>query len=201
MLSDIKQRPAKILYLTGDKNRDTLTNLLTEGRISLHALQVYETVGSPRFEEQLACVLDDPPQGKLDFRNAWLKVIHWSILFTRSEHVPPHWWIVYFAPSAAAFVTPILQKYFDFEKNLCSTPSLSSDFSDAPTSTIDRTKYAERIISTVTTKNSRRPKVAAIGPTTNAFLLDNLGIRVHAMAHKPTPEEILAVIETEDRTT
>ena len=72
MLSDIKERPVKLLYLTGDKNRDTLTNLLTDGGITLEALQVYETVGSPRFEEQLVRVLDDPPKGKPNFRNSWL---------------------------------------------------------------------------------------------------------------------------------
>jgi uroporphyrinogen-III synthase len=70
MLSDIKERPAKLLYLTGDKNRDTLPNILTEGGITLEALQVYETVGSPRFEEQLLCVLDDAAKGKPDFRTS-----------------------------------------------------------------------------------------------------------------------------------
>lgn len=67
MLSDIKEKPVKLLYLTGDKNRDTLTNLLTEGGITLEALQVYETVGSPQFEERLVRVLDDPPKGKPNF--------------------------------------------------------------------------------------------------------------------------------------
>ncbi|KIM41981.1 hypothetical protein M413DRAFT_445170 [Hebeloma cylindrosporum] len=170
MLSDIKERPAKILYLTGDKNRDTLTNLLTEGGITLEPLQVYETLGSPRFEEQLLRVLRSPSE----------------------EHPPSSWWVAHFAPSAAAFASPILQRYFDFEENLPSTSTLRSDSSDAiPT----QAKPA------VTTKNSRRAKVAAIGPTTNAFLLDDLGIRVHAMAHKPTPEEILAVIAASDRKT
>ena len=68
MLSDIKERPAKLLYLTGDKNRDTLTNLLAAGGITLEPLQVYETVGSPRFEEQLMRILDDTPKGKPNFR-------------------------------------------------------------------------------------------------------------------------------------
>jgi len=172
ILSDIKESPAKLLYLTGDKNRDTLTNFLSEGGISLEALQVYVTEGSPRFEEQIAHVLDEIPRKPL----------------------PPHWWIVYFAPSAAAFVTPILRKYFDFE-DLDSTLSSSSN----PTDVISPTEATQP--QPMAMKSHRSTKVAAIGPSTNAFLLDNLGIRVHAMAHKPTPEEILIAIEAEDRTT
>lgn len=109
----------------------------------------------------------------------------------RLDPPPPHWWIVYFAPSAAAFVTPILRKYFDFV-DLESTQA-PSNYTNA-TSTIEATQARA-----TTTKSPRRTKVAAIGPSTNAFLRDNLGISVHAMAHKPTPEEILAVIEDEDR--
>ena len=62
ILSDIKDRPVKLLYLTGDKNRDTLTNILTEEGIILEAVQVYATEGSPRFEEQIACALDEAPK-------------------------------------------------------------------------------------------------------------------------------------------
>lgn len=45
----------KLLYLTGDKNRDTLPTILTSARIgiTLHTLQVYETRGSATFERDL----------------------------------------------------------------------------------------------------------------------------------------------------
>ena len=42
ILDDIKERPEKLLYLTGDKNRDTLPRLLEEGGMSLQSLQVYD---------------------------------------------------------------------------------------------------------------------------------------------------------------
>ena len=62
-----------------------------------------------------------------------------------------------------------------------------------PLATIEATKAQP------TTKDPGRTKVTAIGPFTDAFLLDNFGICVHAMAQKASPEEILAVVEAEDR--
>lgn len=42
-----------LLYMTGDKNRDTLPNILKDGGVKLESLQVYETVGSSHFEVDL----------------------------------------------------------------------------------------------------------------------------------------------------
>ena len=61
ILHDIKERPARLLYLTGDKNRDTLPRLLEEGGMSLQSLQVYETCGSPSFPEALSVAISSAP--------------------------------------------------------------------------------------------------------------------------------------------
>jgi uroporphyrinogen-III synthase len=148
ILEDIKERPAKLLYLTGDKNRDTISRLLNEGGIALEPLRVYKTHGSPDFEDNLASTLASSP------------------------HDLNEWWIIYFAPSAATFVTPILRKHFRLEGSSSDTTSNTSSLLHA--------------------------KVAAIGPTTNAFLQDELHLRVHAMAQKPTPEDIVSVIMNQD---
>lgn len=63
ILDDLKTRPVRLLYLTGDKNRDTLSKALEGGGISLHSIQVYRTVGSPTFERDLALGLASLPQG------------------------------------------------------------------------------------------------------------------------------------------
>lgn len=77
-----------------------------------------------------------------------------------------HWWIVYFAPSAAAYVTPTLQKHF----------------------------HLEEIVQSSSPPELVQARIAAIGPTTDTFLRNELHIRVHAVAQKPTPEEIVSVI-------
>ncbi len=82
-------RPTKLLYLTGDKNRDTLPNILGGAGVILHSLRVYETQGSSTFSQQLKEIAPVRPT------------------------VP--WWIVFFAPSAAEFVLPFLREQFDLE--------------------------------------------------------------------------------------
>ncbi len=82
-------RPTKLLYLTGDKNRDTLPNILGGAGVSLHSLRVYETQGSSTFLQQLKGIVPVRPT------------------------VP--WWIVFFAPSAAEFVLLFLREQFDLD--------------------------------------------------------------------------------------
>lgn len=53
------------LYLTGDKNRDTLPSILTAGGISLRPLQVYETRGSSTFARDLDEALSKLPSGMI----------------------------------------------------------------------------------------------------------------------------------------
>lgn len=56
ILGDLKTRGvegAKLLYLTGDKNRDTVPALLKQGGVELVPVQVYKTQGSSRFGRDL----------------------------------------------------------------------------------------------------------------------------------------------------
>ncbi|KAK0449618.1 tetrapyrrole biosynthesis, uroporphyrinogen III synthase [Desarmillaria tabescens] len=82
-------RPTKLLYLTGDKNRDTLPSILGGAGVSLHPLKVYETQGSTSFSQHLKEIV--------------------------SERLKAPWWIVFFAPSAAEFVLPFLKEHFDID--------------------------------------------------------------------------------------
>ncbi|TFK47147.1 tetrapyrrole biosynthesis, uroporphyrinogen III synthase [Heliocybe sulcata] len=88
ILNDLKGNAAKMLYLTGDKNRDTLPTILQEGGVELETLQVYGTQGSRTFERDMRRAIEPYSTG----RSAW--------------------WIVYFAPSVADFATPILREHF-----------------------------------------------------------------------------------------
>lgn len=58
-----KKRKAKLLYLTGDKNRDTLAKILVDGNIELDSVQVYKTHNSPTFEASLRGVLEAESNG------------------------------------------------------------------------------------------------------------------------------------------
>ena len=107
ILNDPTSRSGQLLYLTGDKNRDTLPNILSGGGIELHPLRVYETQGSSTFEQELLVALESFPKGEcVSFLSPCIML---TILSDFSA-----WWIVYFAPSAAEFVTPILRRHFDF---------------------------------------------------------------------------------------
>ncbi|KAK7031019.1 uroporphyrinogen-III synthase [Paramarasmius palmivorus] len=92
ILEDLQSKPARLLYLTGDKNRDTLPNILQEGNVDFHPLKVYETQGSSNFSRDLAA----------------------AIQAARKDHADElRWWIIFFAPSAAQFVLPFIREHFE----------------------------------------------------------------------------------------
>ncbi|KAI0632717.1 tetrapyrrole biosynthesis uroporphyrinogen III synthase [Trametes polyzona] len=136
----------RLLYLTGDKNRDTLPKALGEAGIELESLQVYATQGSSKFEEDLKVALGEVPPG------------------TES------WWIVHFAPSAAATVAPTLERCF-------AIPAAHGSQS------IPR----------------RHARVAAIGPTTATFLRDELHLEVAVVSDKPTADALSEGVVEWDR--
>ncbi|PFH45636.1 hypothetical protein AMATHDRAFT_158395 [Amanita thiersii Skay4041] len=140
---------SRLLYLTGDKNRDTLPSILSSAGISLDPIQVYATRGSSTFAQDLQKVMLNTGEEQ-----------YW-------------WWIVYFAPSAAQFVTPILEKYF-------------------------RLLHANGNMSTRSDDGRCTAKIAAIGPTTSKYLGDVLHLHVDVTASKPTPEDLLAAIRDAD---
>ncbi|KAH9996171.1 tetrapyrrole biosynthesis, uroporphyrinogen III synthase, partial [Russula compacta] len=83
----------RLLYLTGDKNRDTLSRIVREalGEGVIRELRVYATRGVRDFEGCLARALR---RGEAD------------------EDDDDLWWIVFFAPSAAAHALPALRAHF-----------------------------------------------------------------------------------------
>ncbi|KAI6026985.1 tetrapyrrole biosynthesis, uroporphyrinogen III synthase [Pisolithus marmoratus] len=91
----------KMLYLTGDKNRDTMSKMLTEGGVGLEELQVYETRGSSTFAQDLEDELRKAGFAGCDGGDDTLSA--WG-------------WIVFFAPSAARHVYPALRDRFFFRR-------------------------------------------------------------------------------------
>lgn len=85
-----------------------------------------------------------------------------------AERKDRYWWIVFFAPSAAEFVTPVLRKHF-------AIPDINAQTFSA--------------------------KIAAIGPTTSAFLHHKLNMRVDVLSPKPSPGALAAAIQGFDAQT
>ncbi|KAJ7650377.1 tetrapyrrole biosynthesis, uroporphyrinogen III synthase [Roridomyces roridus] len=101
ILSDLGSSPPVLpfLYLTGDKNRETLPEILRGGNVGLNPLQVYRTQGSSTFAEDLKLALES----HREFNSAW---------------------IVFFAPSAAEFVLPHLRRHFDLSSPIVRIASI-----------------------------------------------------------------------------
>ena len=83
-----------------------------------------------------------------------------------------HWWIVFFAPSAAVTAVPLLGRWFEIE------PDVASQLPH------------QRV---------RRTRLAAIGPTTAASMWDELHLRVDVVSAKPTPSDVVGAIVAYDR--
>jgi uroporphyrinogen-III synthase len=65
ILDEPHEKPKKLLYLTGDKNRDTVPRILEGAGIELRSLKVYETQGSTTFERDLTKAMASVPPGLL----------------------------------------------------------------------------------------------------------------------------------------
>ncbi|KAG2343904.1 tetrapyrrole biosynthesis uroporphyrinogen III synthase [Suillus weaverae] len=136
----------KLLYLTGDKNRDTLPRILESASVALDTLQVYATQGSSMFPHDLSLALEQ-------------EGLSWG-------------WIVYFAPSVAEFVTPILRNHFVL-------PAVNSSTQDQ----LSEHHYV---------------KVAAIGPTTESFLQQTLKLPVAVTARNPKADDLADAVLQHD---
>lgn len=111
----------KLLYLTGDKNRDTLPQILSTGNIDLDALEVYRTRGSSSFQTDLKSALERAPIGKYYYFDG--SDINGRL--RESTDSTQNWgWVVYFAPSAAEFVTPFLHDVFELGGQSTEKPTL-----------------------------------------------------------------------------
>jgi uroporphyrinogen-III synthase len=60
-------RPKKVLYLTGDKNRDTVPRILEKAGIMVVPVKVYETQFSSTFAHDLEAVLQSASKGSYHF--------------------------------------------------------------------------------------------------------------------------------------
>jgi len=81
-----------LLYLVGDKRKDTLPSLLNEQGIKMHEIQAYETYQSPTFEADYCALLDENLKKSIE-------------------------WIVLFSPSGAKLLFPLLSKEHDNEES------------------------------------------------------------------------------------
>lgn len=84
-----------LLYLTGDKNRDTIPDILDAATLTYSKLQVYETTESKEFKQQLYNALEIIGHG--EFSRVFCSphgFIHWV------DHI----WVVLFSPSTADFL-------------------------------------------------------------------------------------------------
>ncbi len=64
ILSDVHGRSGtKLLCLTGDKNRDTISRMLSGENMRLEPLQVYRTHESSSIESRLSSILEMAPKG------------------------------------------------------------------------------------------------------------------------------------------
>lgn len=81
-----------------------------------------------------------------------------------------HWWVVFFAPSAAEFAVPMLRNVFRLSAK-----------DDSPGSAL------------------REAKIAAIGPTTASYLRNKLSLDVAVVSVKPDPVELAKVVFEHDQ--
>jgi uroporphyrinogen-III synthase len=81
----------------------------------------------------------------------------------RPEDDDEPWWIVFFAPSAAAHVVPHLREHF------CMGGSSGRESG----------------------LRLRRARLAAIGRTTGKYMREDLGLGVDAVADAPTPDSLV----------
>ncbi|KAF5375368.1 hypothetical protein D9615_007924 [Tricholomella constricta] len=168
-------KPKKLLYLTGDKNRDTVPTILGKAGIDLRALKVYETQGSHTFERDLEDALKLASTGSVSYSTTRSKLV-----LRQGPLASQSWWIIHFAPSAAGFVMPILNNHFCFEHTESNPERSISNSSPSPSP-------------------SPRAKVAAIGPVTSSFLRDEFQIHVEVVPPSPTPQDLVAAIVSYDR--
>lgn len=160
-----RRRP-RLLYLTGDKNRDTIPRRLARAGIDLDPLQVYSTSPSPAFPSDLDAVLAEidasssasasDPDGT-----------------SPDAPAPAEVWFALFSPSGAAACLAELRRR-------ALIPAVPNG-ADASVPGRHDAHLAPRV------------RFAAIGPVTEHFLRDQ-ALPVHAVAHKPEPSALLDAV-------
>lgn len=94
ILDDLPTRHnvGRLLYLTGDKNRDTFCRIMSEHDVPTESLMVYETGPASDLENRIRCAVQEADNkcGK------------------HADSV----WISFFAPSSSGFALPYLKQHF-----------------------------------------------------------------------------------------
>lgn len=155
-----------LLYLVGDKNRETIQDSLKENGIKVERLQVYETAMAHDFEERLDAVLEG-----LDVSNAVGEDQQSLSVDYGCQRIV---WLALFSPSGAKLCLQALRK-----RQLL--PPRKRDQDEA-----DNGEFAHGSGLVI--------RLAAIGPTTRAFLEQEEGLETHAIASSPDADELLRSI-------
>ncbi|KAL9710710.1 uroporphyrinogen-III synthase [Leucoagaricus gongylophorus] len=146
----------RLLYLTGDKNRDTIPKILSSNEtfsspILLHSLQVYETRGATDFERNIELLMAQEAQ----------------------PHQDNIWWIVFFAPSSSQFAYPVLRKHFHFvHKDTLLDLDMKSPLLVARVATIGRTtsSYLEDELGIHVDATATKPSPEALSAAITSFM-------------------------------
>ncbi|GAA5827748.1 hypothetical protein JCM11251_007653 [Rhodosporidiobolus azoricus] len=153
----------KLLYLTGDKNRDTLPSILAASsspEIVLEPLQVYATSSDSSLSTALTTLLDSMDPSSTPITNDSSS----SDILNEPPHPPKTVYFALFSPSSALPLITHLRSLSLLPPYPSSLPSTAS--CPPPRKGLDL-------------------RFAAIGPTTRDYLVHDLGVEVHAMAAKP----------------
>lgn len=165
-----------LLYLVGDKNRDTINRILGEARIQVDRVQVYQTTIADGFETCLEQILADVLGSEHEEDGAGQEEIT-----VRDTSRLPSVWFALFSPSGAQHCVARLR-----QRGLLPDPS-ALEHTRPP---FDKIQQLQQ----------RRIKLAAIGPVTQTYLEAQEHLVVHAVAQTPDPQELLrAILECESR--
>ncbi|KAG9013716.1 hypothetical protein FRB94_001278 [Tulasnella sp. JGI-2019a] len=83
-----------LLYLTGDKSRDTIKTMLDDASVPTQLLQVYETRTSAALKQDIEAAVEEATER------------------AGSKLSSLHIWLVFFAPSSAKPSLPILERFY-----------------------------------------------------------------------------------------
>ncbi|KAK4701395.1 uroporphyrinogen-III synthase, partial [Phenoliferia sp. Uapishka_3] len=162
-----------ILYLVGDKNRDTIPTVLQEAGIQLDRVQVYETRVVDDFGKNLdgilKAVLEDHEEEKIREGTSDQEV----------QKVPTVWFAL-FSPSGTKHCLEQLRL-----RGLLPPPSTSTKATS--TESIPHSPLKIRV------------KLAGIGQTTREYVEDEEGLRMHAVAEKPNAVDLFKAINEAER--
>ncbi|KAH6904406.1 tetrapyrrole biosynthesis, uroporphyrinogen III synthase [Coprinopsis sp. MPI-PUGE-AT-0042] len=134
---NIPNTESPLLYLIGDKNRDTVPTLLNGGGIAFRSLQVYETQPRKDFGAILNSAIDAVSTGT-------------------------PWWLVYFASSSAQFVVPYIQNHTRLQNvRTAAIGPMTSVFLESdlhlPTHIVSSNPKPEGLVETIFAYNASHP--------------------------------------------